>query len=139
MKWLFLLLLCKPAFAEIIVPTRIIKAGEEILSADLNPLPGSQPGTYSNMADVLGKEANVILYPNRPIHLNHLREQTIISRNQIVTLNFSAGLLVITTEGRALARGGPGDIIPVLNLTSRTTIRGRIEPDGSVQVGFIEG
>ena len=44
--------------------------------------------------------------------------------------------LRILTEGRALARGGVGDVIRVMNLSSRTTVSGRIAADGSVHVGL---
>jgi flagellar basal body P-ring formation protein FlgA len=50
-------------------------------------------------------------------------------------LRYAAGPLAITTEGRALARGGAGDVIRVLNLSSRNTVTGRVQPDGAVSVG----
>jgi flagella basal body P-ring formation protein FlgA len=43
--------------------------------------------------------------------------------------------LLIATEGRALARGGAGDYLRVLNLSSRNTITGRVDKSGAVVVG----
>jgi flagella basal body P-ring formation protein FlgA len=60
----------------------------------------------------------------------------LVDRNQIVALDFRAGGLSIRAEGRALARGGAGDVIRVMNLASRTTVSGRIRPDGVVDVAL---
>jgi len=43
--------------------------------------------------------------------------------------------LLILTEGRALTRGGVGEMIEVMNLTSRTKVSGQIGTDGVVYVG----
>jgi flagella basal body P-ring formation protein FlgA len=57
-----------------------------------------------------------------------------VDRNQMVSLVFRSSGLTILTEGRALDRGGVGDVIKVMNLASRTTVTGTIAPDGSVMV-----
>ena len=53
---------------------------------------------------------------------------------QIVTLVYNVGGLGITTEGRALARGGLGEIIRVMNNSSRTVIAGQVAEGGYVHV-----
>jgi flagella basal body P-ring formation protein FlgA len=60
----------------------------------------------------------------------------VVERNQIVPISFLSGGLAIKAEGRALARGGVGDVIRVMNLQSRTTVSGQIAPDGQVLVGL---
>lgn len=50
-------------------------------------------------------------------------------------LSYRLGALEIRAEGRALSRGGVGDEIRVMNLSSRTTVSGRIAEDGAVHVG----
>ncbi|MBO9450364.1 flagella basal body P-ring formation protein FlgA, partial [Tropicibacter sp. R16_0] len=35
---------------------------------------------------------------------------------------------------RAMGRGATGEIIRVMNLSSRSTVTGRIRPDGSIEV-----
>ena len=47
--------------------------------------------------------ARVTLYPDRPIRPGDLAPPALVDRNQIVTLEYAAGPLVILTEGRALA------------------------------------
>jgi len=58
----------------------------------------------------------------------------IVERNQIVVIIYTAGGIHITTEGRALERAGPGDLIRVMNLSSRNTITARIGIDGAAYV-----
>jgi len=41
---------------------------------------------------------------------------------------------VISTEGRALDRAGPGDFIRVMNLTSRATVTARVDGSGTAHV-----
>ena len=56
-------------------------------------------------------------------------------RDRIIPLAYAAAGLTLLTEGRALARGGVGDVIEVMNLSSRNKVLGVIGPDGVVRVG----
>lgn len=60
---------------------------------------------------------------------------TLVERNQIVNLVYMSGTLTILADGRALTRGAEGDVIRVMNLASKTTVSGRIAPDGRILVG----
>ena len=139
MRWLILCALPFPAFADALVTNRIIKAGQVIVAADLSVVDADIPGTATDMSQVVGQEARVALYPGRPIQADQFGPPALVFRNQLVSLSFVTETLAISTEGRALARGGVGDVISVLNLSSRTTVQGRIMPDGSVRVSRNEG
>ena len=122
------------ALAEIAVPVRTIRANDVITAKDLEIRSANVPGTFEHPRDVVGQEARVALYAGRPIRLDDVGPPAIVNRNQIVSLFFSQGGLRISTEGRALARGGIGDRIRVMNLVSRTTLFGLVQSDGSVQI-----
>ncbi|MBN2629208.1 MAG: flagellar basal body P-ring formation protein FlgA [Rhodobacteraceae bacterium] len=139
MRWVVLCLLPAPVWADAVVATRVIKAGIVLSAADLSVVEADIPGTLTDPAQVAGQEARVAIYPGRPIRHDQIGTPAIIDRNQIVPLAYVAGGLSIVTEGRALSRGGPGDSISVLNLSSRNTVRGQIQPDGTVRVGPTEG
>lgn len=132
---LALLLLPAAAPAETLVAVRPIRAQQIILADDLAVIPGDSAGALRDPAAAVGKEARVTLYPNRPIHSGDLAAPALVDRNQIVILAYAAGPLLIRAEGRALARGGAGETIRVMNLASRSTVSGRIAADGSVTVG----
>ncbi|NOC45971.1 MULTISPECIES: flagellar basal body P-ring formation chaperone FlgA [unclassified Ruegeria] len=122
------------AQADIVVPTRTIRAKEVISAADLELKPTDVADAISDPDLLIGQEARVALYPGRPIRGSDVGPPAIVDRNDLVVLVFSSQPLSITTEGRALGRGAAGDRIRVMNLSSRTTVTGRIRLDGQIEV-----
>lgn len=132
---LFLLLPCV-AGADSLVATRTIRPQSILGPTDIAVTKDSSlPGVLADPAEALGREVRVALYAGRPIRADDLGPPAIIDRNQRVALSYVEGGLAITAEGRALGRGGVGDVIRVMNLSSRATVSGRIDPDGVVRVG----
>lgn len=129
---LFLLLLPLPAWAESVAPARTIRAMAVIGAEDVTVLPRDTADGFTDIAEVIGQEARVTLYAGRPIRTTDIGPPALIDRNQIVTLTYSTGGLRIAAEGRALGRGGAGDTIRVMNLSSRSTVTGSVRPDGTV-------
>ncbi|MDQ7069359.1 MAG: flagellar basal body P-ring formation chaperone FlgA [Rhodobacterales bacterium] len=123
-----------PAHAEMVVPTHTIRAQSILSREDLIVKNATVPGAYSNLDELLGLEARVALYPGRPIRPGDVGPAAIVERNQIVLLIYDRGGLRISTEGRSLMRGGAGDRIRVMNMASRATVSGRIQPSGDVIV-----
>ncbi len=123
-----------PAHAETVVPTHTIRAQSILSREDLIVKNATVPGAYSNLEELLGLEARVALYPGRPIRPGDVGPAAIVERNQIVLLIYDRGGLRISTEGRSLMRGGAGDRIRVMNMVSRATVSGRIQPSGDVIV-----
>lgn len=132
--WLSLCLLPAPVWADAFVANRVIRAGDVIRAEDISAVQAEIPQAVAALDLIAGQEARVTLYPGRPIRADQLGAPAVVDRNQIVSLAYLAGGLAITTEGRALTRGGVGDVIRVLNLSSRATLQGQIMPDGSVRV-----
>lgn len=128
-----LLLLPGLAQAETVVAARTIRAQQILAPEDLRLVAGD--GAVADPADVIGLEARRTLYAGRPVSLDDLGPPAIVERNEIVPLAYSRGGLQILSEGRALARGGVGEVIRVMNLASRTTIQGRVTTEGLVIVG----
>jgi flagella basal body P-ring formation protein FlgA len=143
MGWLLLCLVVvlapMPALADSFVANRVVRAGDVIRAEDLSAVAADIPGALSAIDQIAGQEARVTLYPGRPIRADQLGAPAVVDRNQIVSLAYLVGNLSITTEGRALTRGGVGDVIRVLNLSSRATVQGQIMPDGSVHVSPPKG
>ena len=131
---LALLLLAPPARAETVVATRTIRPQEILTRADVTLHPAETPGTYATLSEVVGLETRVALYAGRPVHRADLGPPALVERNQIVRLVYAHAGLVILAEGRALERAGLGERLRVMNLTSRATLTGRVQEDGSVRV-----
>ena len=132
---LCLALLPAPALADSVVATRTIRAQTIITPQDVTMVDAAIPGALGAAEAAVGLEARIAIYAGRPVRAEDLGSAAIIARNQIVPIRFRAGALEILAEGRAMERGSVGDVIRVMNLGSRTTVNGRIEPDGQVQVG----
>lgn len=123
-----------PAWADYLVPLRTIRAKAIVNPEDLALKKGEIHGALSNPSEVVGMEARVALYAGRPLRPGDVGPPAIIERNDLVTLIFRQGVLSIAAEGRALGRGSAGEAVRVMNLSSRTTVTGRVKEDGSVEV-----
>lgn len=135
MRIFLIFLVCATAsYADVVTPTRTLRPGTLITIADLTVKAGEHPGMFDRISDVEGQEARVALYAGRPIPFEAIGPPAVINRNQIVSLHFQAAGLTISTEGRALERGGIGDRVRIMNLSSRATLFGFVQPDGSIKV-----
>ena len=133
-----LLLLTAPALAESLVATRTIRAQSVIAAEDVALVEAALPGALADPGLAIGLEARVAIHAGRPVRAKDLAAPALVERNQLVKLFFLSGGLAIATEGRALARGAEGEVIRALNLASRTTVSGRVGPDGALYVGWTE-
>ena len=122
-----------PASADVIVASRTIRAQEILGPTDLLLKPGEGSSDLS-LHDLIGQEARVALYPGRIVRAVDVGPPTAIERNQIVPLIYARGGVQIITEGRSLMRAGIGDYVRAMNLTSRATVSGHVEPNGSILV-----
>ena len=124
-----------PLWAETVVATRTIRAQQIVMAGDLRVVAGTTPGMAADIGQIAGLEARRILYAGRPVATSDVGPPALVERNQIVLLGFRVGGLKITTDGRAMSRGGVGDRVRVINLSSRTTVSGTIDANGTVWVG----
>lgn len=129
------LLLPEPLHGQVLVVNRTLPAQTVIGPQDVSLQDGDIPGTHSVIEEVVGLETRVTLYPGRPVRVGDLGPAAVIERNEIVTLRFRSGALVIETDGRALDRAALGRGVRVMNLGSRTTVTGTVRGPGLVEVG----
>lgn len=118
-----------------LVATRMIKAQTILSAQDVTAVEAEIPGALTDTADAVGLEARVTLYPGRPVRAADLGPPALIDRNALVALAYRVGGLTIMAEGRALERAGIGDRLRVMNLSSRSTVVGRLGADGIVELG----
>ncbi len=129
-----LIFLAGTAQSEVVLATRTMRPHSILTEGDLKIANGTVPGTYMAIEELLGQETRVVLYAGRPIRIDDVGPPALIDRNQIVMLIYDLGGLQIATEGRSLGRGGIGDRVRVMNLSSRSTITGTVLENGSVSV-----
>ncbi|MEJ6396360.1 flagellar basal body P-ring formation chaperone FlgA [Yoonia sp. 208BN28-4] len=131
---LILIGLASSGFADMVVPVRTLPAQTLISAGDIALRDGAMPGGVSDPSQIIGKEARIALFAGRPIRLTDVGAPAIVERNQILSLIYNRGGLVIATEGRALDRAGAGELIRVMNIASRSTVSARIGADGAAYV-----
>lgn len=136
--WLILALLLPhspvPAWSETIVAARTIRPQTILALDDMAIKPGKVPGGVQDANALVGLETRVALYAGRPIRLADVGQPALVERNQIVSLVFRRNGISILTDGRVLDRAAPGEVVRVMNMSSRSTVSGRVMPDGSVAV-----
>jgi len=129
-----LMLSVTPVGAETVFAARTIRAQSILTAKDLVLKKIDIPGAITGAQQIIGQEARVALYVGRPIRPGDIGPPAMVDRNQIVPLVFNANGLMISTEGRSLARAGVGEYVRVMNLSSRHTVMGMVMPDGRVMV-----
>ncbi|WP_308915869.1 flagellar basal body P-ring formation chaperone FlgA [Jannaschia sp. LMIT008] len=126
--------LAGPAAADVVIATTVVRAGTLIGMDQVAVRPGDMPGAVTDPRDVVGLEARVNLFPNRPVRPQDVGAPTVIERNAVVSLLYAADGLRISAEGRALTRAGLGEPVRVMNMASRTTVMGVAVGLGTVEV-----
>ena len=121
--------------AQAVVPTQTLRPGDIVSAEDVQISGTGMQGYYTDISQVLGLEAQRVLYKGRPIQEGDVGPPALVERNEIVTLIYQTGVLSIAAEGRSLDRGAAGDWLKVLNLVSRNTVEGRVNEAGEVIVG----
>ena len=129
-----LIALSGPTWADSVVATRAIQPKDMITEQDVTLVAMDIPGAMTDPALVIGQEARVAIFAGRAVKSADLARATLVERNALVSMEFVLGGLEIVTEGRALDRGAEGDVIDIMNISSRTRLRGRIAGDGRVIV-----
>ncbi|MGQ0609663.1 MAG: flagellar basal body P-ring formation chaperone FlgA [Paracoccaceae bacterium] len=141
MRWLaaILLALPGPALAESLIAARTIRPLTILTAADITLIADVIPGAADHPDLAIGMEARVAIYAGRPIRPEDLGPPALVDRNQIVTIQYALGGLLILAEGRMLDRGGLGDVVRVMNLSSRATVIGMVAADGTIRVSSPQG
>ncbi|MEX0969289.1 MAG: flagellar basal body P-ring formation chaperone FlgA [Paracoccaceae bacterium] len=130
------LLVASPTAAQVLVAAAPIRSATVITAEHLAMSDALVSGGIGDPALVIGQEARVNIYAGRPILLAEIGPPALVERNALVVLRYSNNLLSITTEGRALNRAGMGEMVRVMNLSSRIVVVGRVRPDGEIEVGL---
>jgi len=121
-------------WADVVFPTSTIRANTVLTPDHVILKSYNSSHGIMDITSVIGMESRVVLYAGRPIRWEDLSAPALVSRNELVSLIFRKSGLSISTMGRALGRGAEGELIRVMNLTSRTTLFGRVLPNGNVDV-----
>lgn len=121
-------------YADTLIANRNIRAQTVIQPEDLALSHEPFAGALSAPEHAIGLETKIAIYAGRPIRPEDIGPPAIVQRNQIISLAFTRGALRIEAEGRALERAAVGDVIRVMNASSKSIVTARIGSDGT---GFV--
>lgn len=96
---------------------------------------GKGHAVFKSREGLVGKVSKQTLLPNAPIPVNAVRDPFAIKLGQAAVVIFQSGQLTISGTAVPLQPGAVGEIIALRNMDSNTTIRGIVQPDGTVRVG----
>lgn len=137
MRGLFTLLLLITAngvAADTVFATETLRA-KQVVTANLVEVQSNDVrGAARTLEDVLGFELKRAVYAGKPILLSNLSKAAIVERNQRVRAHFTNGPLKIEIDARALERGAVGDLIEIMNLSSRKKILAEVLDNGQLRV-----
>jgi flagella basal body P-ring formation protein FlgA len=124
---------------ELVVPSHDIARGAVIEDDDLTtkliPALRASNTVIRDAEDVVGREAKRPLRAGEMIRGSDLKKPTLVAKGATVTMVFEVPGMALTSIGRALAEGGEGDTIAVLNPTSYRQVSAVITGPGTVHVG----
>lgn len=103
-----------------------------VLQGDLTTLP---PGIATDMAQVVGRSANVSLPPGTPLRIDTLRSKPVVQSGQLVRLVSSGSGFSVSGEARAMSTATDGQVVRV-KTASGQQISGIAKSGGLVEVAF---
>lgn len=131
---LCLTLAAVPLRADSVLALRTLHPREAITAESVAIEDLDIPGAARSLGEVVGSEVISAVYAGRPVLVENLSAAASVERNALVRAVYSLNGLSIEIEARALERGAVGDVIRAMNLSSRTTIRAEVQPDGHLRV-----
>lgn len=91
--------------------------------------------SFKNLDSIIGRFAKHKIQADRPLTINDLGEETVVTRGQTVKMIFQKDALLIETVGITLDAGGQNEIIRVKNLDSSQVVRAKVKDPETVLVG----
>lgn len=114
----------------VVVPRRLLRAGERIASEDLVveqiALGGGAERFALSLDQLVGRMAKRNILPGQPVELRSLERPAAVRRGAGITVQVHAGPMVVTMKGEALEDGAVGDSVRVMNPASSQVLVGRV-------------
>ncbi len=115
-----------------------LKAGDIIGERDLDYIEVSEKDVRQDMIlkkeDLIGMTPRRMTSPGKVLKAVDFESPQIITRGDVVTMTFSQGGMTLTASGKAMEHGAKGDVIRVVNNSSKKTIEGLVTGDKEVTI-----
>ena len=123
--------------AKIVKLSRSLRRGEVITRDDLVVV--SRPdhrlvGHFEKLDDVIGRKTNRPLSINQAVRNRHLEMDWAVEKDQTVTIETQIGGVTVANSGLALDNAQMGDLLKVLNQSSKVIVEGRVVSEKKVKI-----
>ncbi len=123
---------------EVYVPARTLSTGEIIVEGDLQTITVPERDLSSNavvdMNSLVGMEVKRTLREGSIIRKNAIAAPLLVRKKDLITLTVQTNQMRLTTQGQAMDDGAMGDVIRVMNLTSKKVISAVVSGKQSANV-----
>jgi flagella basal body P-ring formation protein FlgA len=121
-----------------VVTTRRLLAGQTIGAGDVQvmPIAARRVGVAlaPGLADVVGQATRRAIAAGQPVAAADVGPPILVEMGAPVVLTLDTPGMSISAQGRALAAGGRGDTIQVMNMSSRAVLEARVSGPGQASV-----
>jgi flagella basal body P-ring formation protein FlgA len=123
--------------AEAAVVLRTVERGEMLKASDIRieRRPRSEIASDAQLQkSAVGMQARRQLRGNSVLRAADLAKPDLVTRDQSVTLIYEASGIYLTVQGKALENGTEGDVVSVMNLSSKRTASGAVSGRNQVTI-----
>lgn len=123
---------------EAAVATRPLARGDMVKQSDIaierRPKSEFSSEPPASASDIVGLAARSTVRAGQGLRNSDLMKPEIVKKNEMVLLHYEVPGIVLTMRGQALELGTEGDMVNVLNISSKRTIQGVITGPGRVTI-----
>ena len=115
-----------------------LQAGAIISPSDIKmrsiPLRYAQSSGFADIEQLVGKQIRRATRVGTMLRSSDVSEPELIGRSDFVTIYYRKGPLTLSVKGQALNSAAKGEIVSVLNLSSKNIVRGTAIAPGAVEI-----
>lgn len=119
-----------------------IMMGKKIIQDDLTTshirLDRLHGTILTNQEDLIGMVAQLSIMPHQPIQSRQVKSALMIIKNSFVTMQLKTNDMAVATQGKALTDGRKGEFIPVMNISSKKILQGKVIDENIVEIQNIK-
>jgi len=123
---------------EVVTLAQPVRRGDIVKEADFdivrlarNKVPS---GALTDAEELVGKQARSNIRANAPLSRRDFQRPVLIERGEKITVTFEMPGMKLTSRAQAMDDGAKGDVIDVMNLTSRRIVPAIVTSRGQVRV-----
>lgn len=93
-----------------------------------------QGAILTDQKDLIGMVAQMSILPHQPIHSRQIKSPLMVSKNALVMMQLKTSDMAVATQGKAMSDGRKGEFIPVMNMSSKKILQGKVTDENLVEI-----